>query len=75
MRQEIIFLESLLALLAVLHFLAPLLSASLGEFNAIEEQKEKLKEKEGESKSALELIQCAIQFGNPHQEKMGVLSY
>jgi hypothetical protein len=48
--------------------LSSTLSARLGEFNAIEERKAKIKEKESERKSALELIQCAIQFGT---ESMG----
>jgi hypothetical protein len=43
-----IFLELPLALLVALHTL----SARLGEFNAIEEQKAKLMEKDSERKSA-----------------------
>jgi hypothetical protein len=48
-----------------------MLSARLGEFNAIEECKAKVKEKKSERKSALELIQCAIQFGTASQKQMG----
>jgi hypothetical protein len=48
-----------------------MLSARLGEFNAIEERKAKIKEKESERKLALELIQCAIQFGTASQKQMG----
>jgi hypothetical protein len=51
--------------------LSSTLSARLGEFNAIEERKAKIKEKESERKSALELIQCAIQFGTESQKQMG----
>jgi len=51
--------------------LSSILSAQLGEFNAIEECKAKLKEKESERKAALELIQCAIQYGNNSQKQMG----
>jgi hypothetical protein len=51
--------------------LSSTLSARLGEFNAIEERKAKIKEKESERKSALELLQCAIQFGAESQKQMG----
>jgi hypothetical protein len=46
-------------------------SARLGESYAIEERKAKIKEKESKRKSALELIQCAIQFGTESQKQMG----
>jgi hypothetical protein len=51
--------------------LSSTLSARLGEFNAIEERKAKIKEKESERKAALELIQCAIQYGNESQKQLG----
>jgi hypothetical protein len=47
------------------------LSARLGKYNAIEERKAKLKEKKSENKNVLEIIQCAIQFGNSDQKVMG----
>ncbi len=37
----------------------------------LEERKAKIKEKESERKSALELIQCSIQFGTESQKQMG----
>jgi hypothetical protein len=51
--------------------LSSTLSARLGELNVIEEHKAKIKEKESERKSGLELIQCAIQFGTESQKQMG----
>jgi hypothetical protein len=51
--------------------LSSTLSARFGEFNQIEERKAQLKEKESENRSALEIIQCAIQFGNSSQKALG----
>ncbi len=51
--------------------LSATLSAQLGEYNEIESQKAKLQEKESENRSALEMIQCAIQFGNAFQKALG----
>jgi hypothetical protein len=51
--------------------LSATLSARLGEYNEIESRKAKLKERESEKRSALELIQCAIQFGNASQKALG----
>jgi hypothetical protein len=59
------------SILSTSELLSSTLSARLGEFNAIEERKAKIKEKESERKSALELIQCAIQFGTESQKQMG----
>jgi len=59
------------SILSTSELLCSTLSARLGEFNAIEERKAKIKEKESERKSALELIQCAIQFGTESQKQMG----
>jgi len=50
--------------------LSATLSAQLGEYNEIESCKAKLKEKESENRSALGLIQCAIQFGNASQKAL-----
>jgi hypothetical protein len=46
------------------------LNARFGEFNQIEERKAKLKEKESKNRNALEIIQCAIQFGNSSQKAL-----
>ena len=59
------------SILSTSELLSSTLSARLGEFNAIEERKAKIKEKESERKLALELIQCAIQFGTASQKQMG----
>ena len=59
------------SILSTSELLSSTLSARLGEFNAIEERKAKIKEKESERKSELELIQCAIQFGTESQKQMG----
>ena len=59
------------SILSTSELLSSTLSARLGEFNAIEERKAKIKEKESERKSALELLQCAIQFGAESQKQMG----
>jgi hypothetical protein len=51
--------------------LSALLSAQLREYNEIESCKAKLKKKESENRSALELIQYVIQFGNASQKALG----
>jgi hypothetical protein len=59
------------SMISTSELLSSTLRARLGEFNAIEERKAKIKEKESERKSACELIQCAIQFGTESQKQMG----
>jgi hypothetical protein len=46
-------------------------SQAVGDNNEIESQKAKLQEKESENRSAHELIQCAIQFGNASKKALG----
>jgi hypothetical protein len=53
--------ELLPALGAALHF--SYLSARIGDFNAIEKYKAKIKERESKRKLVLELIQGAVQYG------------
>jgi hypothetical protein len=56
---------------SITQLLSSTLSARFGEFNQIEERKAKLKEKESENRSAIEIILCAIQFGNSLQKALG----
>jgi hypothetical protein len=37
----------------------------------LKNERQKIKEKESERKAALELIQCAIQYGNESQKQLG----